>query len=503
MTMAPLTGVDSWVKPANHTSSFSTERINATTFVIREDDAFKEHPLIYAKLHPKVPVIVLSDTGSDEPSEEHKNDKYIHLRAHLEHCPIPDNSNQPLNPRGKLKYIIICTHCHYDHTLGIPQFLRGGTTEIVASAAGRDFIESDLEDNGEFKNIGRPTPYYQVTKWAQAFERLQYPFEHDWDAKRASLPPLAGTPMSYRSGKGRLVQGVLPGHKSSNLAHGSPLRLRQAAMQKSPVASSFSQHQQLHQSAKPSHLVPLQQDRVQILDNFDFDAFLNTTTHSHPLSISTTKKIDLGITIIQTPGHTPDELAWYDHDEMHLYVGDSFYREGDEDEMPIIFPRAGSLIEWVFAMQKLAIFVRGENARAAVVAAAVQERNGEDGSEGNVDDGEEDGWVHVPTPTPISPRRVKISCAHQTFSVDGAAILSELESFSFRVFKGDVPVVDSQKWHDGEVYDTWREKGKDRTPMSIFAPRRLMVDARKFFGHPEGGEGRKSKGDEGEGRLVG
>ena len=58
---------------------------------------------------------------------------------------------------------------------------------------------------------------------------------------------------------------------------------------------------------------------------------------------------DLGISIIHTPGHTPDELAWYDHDETHLSCGDSFYEEG-EDGMPIIFPGEGNLVEWVFSM---------------------------------------------------------------------------------------------------------------------------------------------------------
>lgn len=55
---------------------------------------------------------------------------------------------------------------------------------------------------------------------------------------------------------------------------------------------------------------------------------------------------DLDMSIIHTPGHTPDELAWYDSAEMHLSVGDSFYEEGEES-MPIIFPGEGNLIEWV------------------------------------------------------------------------------------------------------------------------------------------------------------
>lgn len=237
------------------------------------------------------------------------------------------------------------------------QFLRGGTTQIIASAAGRDFIESDLESHGLFKYINRPTPYYQVTKWAQAFERLKYPMESD----------------------------------------------------------------------KPEQ--------------------------------------DLGITIIQTPGHTPDELAWYDHEEMHLYVGDSFYYEG-EDDMPIIWPGDGNLVEWAFSMQKLQCFVRSENVRAA----SSQEAS-------------EEGWVEV-------PKRVKISCAHQTTSVDGEQILEDVERVWWEVERGEVPVVKSEM-SMGEVYKTWRPRSTKNGPkLSFQAPERLMQEARQLFaGSSHGGRG--------------
>ncbi|KAK5709008.1 hypothetical protein LTS12_028129, partial [Elasticomyces elasticus] len=448
--MASFKGVGGYMEPraayrgaaAKVSSSFTTKRINATTFVIREDDAYEEHPLIYAKLHSKAPVIVLSDTGCDEPSEKHKNDRYIHLREYLERCPIPDNDNKPLNPDGKLRYIIICTHCHYDHTLGIPQFLAGGTTEIIASAAGRDFIESDLEKHGIFKYIGLPTPYYQVTKWAQAFERLEYPFVHDWDASKA-MPHLCGMHLHWMQGGKRYADCSEQLRRSA--------RLCQAAMHPS---LDLDPHQEWHNfgpsfnaatSAMAQNItrdldLTVQRDfdlDGDVLDNFDFDSFLDNP----PATAIKPAKTDLGITIIQTPGHTPDELAWYDHEEMHLYVGDSFYHEGKGDKMPIIFPGEGSLIEWVFSMQKLAVFVRGENARAAAAS--------EDSSTQDADD----EWVHVKP----APRRVKICCAHQTYSVDGAEILAELEAFSFRVFIGRVPVVASKKWHDDEIYDSWRE----------------------------------------------
>ncbi|KAK4552854.1 hypothetical protein LTR86_009986 [Recurvomyces mirabilis] len=347
--------------------SFTTKRISNTTWVIQEDDMYKEHPLIYVKLLPQVPVILLCDTGSDAPTKENRPivGTSTHLRHYLESVPIKSNSNQPLNPNGKLTYFIIQTHCHYDHIGGIPQFLRGGTTQILASAAGRDFIEKDFSRHSLWPGDNGELPRYCVTKWAQTFEPLSWPLS----------------------------------------------------------------------------------------EKYEYDDDGHPVTQQPPTS--------LGITVLHTPGHTPDELAWYDHAEMHLYVGDSFYREGEED-MPIIFPPQGNLIEWVFSMQKLAVFVRGENARAAAEARLVSADA-------------EDDWEHVAS-------RVKVSCAHITTAVDGAEILAELEAFSFKVFVGKVPVVRSEKQFDEEV-DLWKEKGKERTPMSILAPRRLMQDARKFFGH--------------------
>lgn len=148
---------------------------------------------------------------------------------------------------------------------------------------------------------------------------------------------------------------------------------------------------------------------------------------------------------------------------MHLSCGDSFYEEG-EDEMPILFPTEGNLIEWVFSMQKLLVFVRSENAGAAKEA------------EERAKAGKDDGWVEV-------PKRVMVSCAHQTSKADGEEILSALEKFAARVYQGEVPVVRKEVWH-GEPYCWWREaggEGDEKFKMSIKAPVRLMDEARKFF----------------------
>lgn len=64
----------------------------------------------------------------------------------------------------------------------------------------------------------------------------------------------------------------------------------------------------------------------------------------------------LGVTLLHTPGHTPDELALYDTAEKMLYVGDSLYEYED-----IIFPNEGSIIQWFTSIDYLINFVNDEN----------------------------------------------------------------------------------------------------------------------------------------------
>jgi len=193
-------------------------------------------------------------------------------------------------------------------------------------------------------------------------------------------------------------------------------------------------------------------------------AFEKLTYAPAGLSSNSRGRQDLGVTIIQTPGHTPDELAWFDHAEMCLFVGDSLYHEG-EDGMPILWPSEGNMIEWVFSMQKLKSFVNSVNAKAMSF---------------NADEGDEDvdDWVRV-------AKRVQICCAHQTALVDGEQILADVENFWWRTVRGEVPVVKSH-CNMGEVYDLWRGETTAQRKLSFGAPRRLMIEARAFFSAESG-----------------
>ena len=56
-------------------SSFAAKKLNTSTFLITENDAYREHPLVYVKVHPTIPVIIIGDTGCDKPSRSKANGK--------------------------------------------------------------------------------------------------------------------------------------------------------------------------------------------------------------------------------------------------------------------------------------------------------------------------------------------------------------------------------------------------------------------------------------------
>jgi glyoxylase-like metal-dependent hydrolase (beta-lactamase superfamily II) len=64
-------------------------------------------------------------------------------------------------------------HCHYDHILGIPQFLSAKPI-IVASSFDESFILEDLPTHSLCKYVGVQTPEYAVSHWAKHLEYFSY-----------------------------------------------------------------------------------------------------------------------------------------------------------------------------------------------------------------------------------------------------------------------------------------------------------------------------------------
>ena len=317
------------VDEENTTPYFSCSRLNATTFVIHENDKYEEHPFIYVKICDDPPLVTLSDTGCGGGSDEQDNSK--NLREFIETCPIPSNGGKPLNPRdsdGELSrtYSIICSHCHYDHILGLSHF-PASFSHVIASSYDKAFIEKDLAEHSLCKSLDIDLPDYKVSHWAKDFEKI------------------------YNS---------------------------------------------------PS----------------------------------------LNLQILHTPGHTPDELAFYDEDERHLFVGDSFYERVAEDksyEQAIIFPKEGSFIDYMQSLDKLIAFLNEKNTEAG---------------------------------KPL----VKIGCGHITSSVDGREMVLAVKRLFLGIVAEKVPIVQSEEKR-GEEFVLWKEGGEPR--FSVEAPKRLVTDFRK------------------------
>jgi glyoxylase-like metal-dependent hydrolase (beta-lactamase superfamily II) len=68
--------------------------------------------------------------------------------------------------------------------------------------------------------------------------------------------------------------------------------------------------------------------------------------------------VQLGLTVLHTPGHTPDELAVWDEAEGVLYVGDTLY-----EHAAIIFPNEGNIVHWWRSVESLLRFVEGKEAK--------------------------------------------------------------------------------------------------------------------------------------------
>jgi glyoxylase-like metal-dependent hydrolase (beta-lactamase superfamily II) len=99
---------------------FNCTRLNGTTFLIVEDDMWYEIPFIYVKIYDNT--LVLIDTGCGGAAKD-KSVELKSLRNFLETYPVSDNEGSPLNAGGAKDYVIICTHCHFDH---IGRFLDPG-----------------------------------------------------------------------------------------------------------------------------------------------------------------------------------------------------------------------------------------------------------------------------------------------------------------------------------------------------------------------------------------
>ncbi|KAJ7170621.1 hypothetical protein C8R43DRAFT_875692 [Mycena crocata] len=151
----------------------------------------------------------------------------------------------------------------------------------------------------------------------------------------------------------------------------------------------------------------------------------------HQFAINSQTLVPLGVFILHTPGHTPDEIAVYDAAEKMLYVVDSLY-----EEEAIIFPKEGSVVDWMSSIGYLISFVVAENVAG----------------------------------------EVRINCGHRTVCRPALEVLNATKKFMLDVIGGREPVRKRMTVR-GEENVVYVQKGGR---FVLRCPERLVEEARKM-----------------------
>ncbi|KAF1365229.1 hypothetical protein EJ07DRAFT_150751 [Lizonia empirigonia] len=212
MSVLTRTDIGKWLstyrnKPRRHAAAgkphqgsdecpFTIRRLNKTTHLIREKDRFGEYPHIYVREHTEIypngqtaRIFIVNDTecGTSTPTDMTQSRNW-NIRTFIEHH---------LNPHGdNILYLVILSHCHYDHILGLEPILRPAKNPnnpqpsqplIASSSQARTFLEprSHLKQHSLCTSMNLHCPAYATTFWAAHNQRLtiQHP------STPASQPP--------------------------------------------------------------------------------------------------------------------------------------------------------------------------------------------------------------------------------------------------------------------------------------------------------------------------
>ena len=471
----------------------------ASLYLIREHDHYGEYPKLYAKIiydpdeSDKKIGIVLFDTGcgtihdpaddDDDDSEAIKDeaqckDEIVTLRSFL---------RDTLNPDENLPYAVILSHCHYDHILGL-----GHLMDIHDPSWPIPLPEHD-------KNR---SPMYTRSSADQQQQIL--------DTEKAVAE---GKVRRHRSGPG---PGLRPGQPSTEHKPGQP---SPSSSGSSPISTISPSQSRAHKRRGPPGLVSIavsgrttsfftpysHLQRHSLCPKHNLTAprylpFVNRFAGPTPTPLSlpfprsgsqqyaeTNDDIKTSLSLLQTPGHTPDSLAVYDAKAKRLFVGDTLYEkvngnsdDKDEPPMPTIFVRGSSLRDWWRSMRMLLAFVRGRNEEF--------DREGSGGLE-KEEEGECEGegageWVLVHKP---ESRRVRLSAAHVTVDVDAEECLVEMMGFVRDILDGKVPSCEVEGSDDNEeqvrLWD-WAlgENAEKIGRFSVRAPVGVMEKGREELG---------------------
>lgn len=95
------------------TALYYADPINDSTYRVINHDSYVEYPFIYVKLYPELPLALVIDTGVGAENNA-EGTQAQELKDFIETSILPVHPI-PCKKGKKYKYLVFCTHCHFDH----------------------------------------------------------------------------------------------------------------------------------------------------------------------------------------------------------------------------------------------------------------------------------------------------------------------------------------------------------------------------------------------------
>ena len=157
-----------------NSDAYTCSRLNHTTYLVVQRDKYFEFPFIYVKVFPDIRLAAVIDTGCGSQHAADHHAQITDLKEFIERKVTDvDVSIAGLVEQG-LQYLIICTHCHFDHIGGVESFSSVGAN-IIASSYDKSFLSPENRDaNSLCPAFGMRTPHFSISKFVENGERLQH-----------------------------------------------------------------------------------------------------------------------------------------------------------------------------------------------------------------------------------------------------------------------------------------------------------------------------------------
>lgn len=173
---------------------------HSATYLIRERDEFGEFPNIYAKVYfqneSRTPtVIILSDSGTglntvnEKPSDPPGRNVNDSRREQATHWNIASFLSATINPSHASPYIVLTTHCHYDHICGIQHLLEAKVDiKILSSSHDISYVTpwQNLQKHSLCELVGLKAPLYDAS-WIDDVQRVTFKGNGATQSKESSL----------------------------------------------------------------------------------------------------------------------------------------------------------------------------------------------------------------------------------------------------------------------------------------------------------------------------